>query len=270
MSQQQRGTALYRALLKTTRSLFVDDVRARNAAHMEARRQFLEKRGETDAEKIEENLTMGEQVEQLFRQNVVQGVANKDPYTYSRSATNPELRFTEQTELGSNDSVKVPRPAPSLDEIRRSRNTRKRSAGMHTWAVPARGPAACRTYATRASDAAPLPRPVPRFPQRVILADGSSIQMTTTSPRHLSRLTRDVTNHPLWNPGMGRRTDAEAEDDTGRLGRFRRRFAEEAAQVEEAASVVFDENDLDWMSGGREAREGTPMVTKKAKGKGKK
>ena len=30
------------------------------------------------------------------------------------------------------------------------------------------------------------------------------------------------------------------------------------------------EGDLDWMSGGREAREGTPITTKKAKGKGRK
>ena len=30
------------------------------------------------------------------------------------------------------------------------------------------------------------------------------------------------------------------------------------------------DGDLDWMSGGREAREGTPITTKKAKGKGRK
>ena len=112
---------------------------------------------------------------------------------------------------------------------------------------------------------------ISQFPQRVILADGSSIQLTTTSPRHLVRLTRDITNNPLWNPTMGRAAQSDTEDDTGRLGRFRRRFAEDAAaavQVEQAVS--FDEGDLDWMSGGREAREGTPITTKKAKGKGRK
>ena len=95
----------------------------------------------------------------------------------------------------------------------------------------------------------------------------------------MSRLTRDPTNHPLWNPRASGRSDADAEDDTGRLGRFRRRFAEDAGAQEaerdaaaEAAKqrVLFDESDLDWMSGGREARAGTPLQTKKAKGKGKK
>lgn len=162
-----------------------------------------------------------------------------------------------------------------MDEIQRTqgRRTPCSSAHLHTHARPDAMMHA-RTYATRAGPdarAAPLPRPVAQFPQRVILADGSSIQLTTTSPRHLVRLTRDITNNPLWNPTMGRAAQSDTEDDTGRLGRFRRRFAEDAAaavQVEQ--TVSFDEGDLDWMSGGREAREGTPITTKKAKGKGRK
>lgn len=94
------------------------------------------------------------------------------------------------------------------------------------------------------------------------------------------RLTRDPTNHPLWNPGLERRAGGEDEDESGRLGRFRRRFggAEDAVAAESSGDKgpkgrnAFGEQDLDWMSvGGREARAGKPLANKKgAKGKGKK
>lgn len=129
----------------------------------------------------------------------------------------------------------------------------------------------------------PLPRPVPKFASTTILADGSSIQLATTSPRRLTRLTRDPTNHPLWNPGQERKIGGDAGDDSGRLGRFRRRFegVEGAAAVggkgaseakADAGDVSFGQEDLDWMSvGGREARAGSPIAAKKAaKGKGRK
>ncbi|KAJ7625544.1 hypothetical protein FB45DRAFT_921716 [Roridomyces roridus] len=72
-----------------------------------------------------------------------------------------------------------------------------------------------------------LPNPVvPKFPQRVVRADGSSFLHWTTSPRSLIRLTRDTTSNPLWNTGMwldGRGMEEENET-TGRLGRFNRKF----------------------------------------------
>ncbi|KAI9511965.1 hypothetical protein F5148DRAFT_974309 [Russula earlei] len=74
-----------------------------------------------------------------------------------------------------------------------------------------------------------LPNPVvPQFPQRVIRADGSSFTHWTTSPRSLIRLTRDVTNHPLWNvSALTGEGAAEESEVTGRLGRFNRKFIEE-------------------------------------------
>lgn len=83
------------------------------------------------------------------------------------------------------------------------------------------------------------------------------------------------------------------EEEAGRLGRFRRRFAEDFASAASDASesdpsaadseaapkqsgsrsgVAFGEDDLAWMSvGGRQARAGTPMSkAKAAKGKGRK
>ncbi|KAH9042612.1 hypothetical protein EDB85DRAFT_2139172 [Lactarius pseudohatsudake] len=100
-----------------------------------------------------------------------------------------------------------------------------------------------------------LPNPiVPQFPQRVIRADGSSFTHWTTSPRPLIRLTRDVTNHPLWNvSALTGEGAAEESEVTGRLGRFNRKFVEE----------------IDWMSeaeGGSETtqtKKATPAAGKK-------
>lgn len=158
-----------------------------------------------------------------------------------------------------------------------------------------------------------LPHPPPHFPNTAILADGSTIQLTTTLPRSVTQLTRDPTNHPLWNPTADRRAGS-GEDEAGRMNRFRKRFggtdddqasrlgknaqilhkpqqqpqagkqataeaSPKAAKTETAASkkaagggaaggtspqtpsakktparsrAMFDLDDLDWMSGGRE------------------
>lgn len=82
-----------------------------------------------------------------------------------------------------------------------------------------------------------LPNPiVPQFPQRVIRSDGSSYTHWTTSPRPLIRLTRDVTNHPLWNVAAALRGEGVLEESevTGRLGRFNRKFVEEVDWMSEA------------------------------------
>lgn len=83
-----------------------------------------------------------------------------------------------------------------------------------------------------------LPNPVvPQFPQRVIRADGSSFTHWTTSPRSLIRLTRDVTNHPLWNIAALRGEGvAEESEVSGRLGRFNRKFVEEVDWMNESMS----------------------------------
>jgi len=85
-----------------------------------------------------------------------------------------------------------------------------------------------------------LPNPVvPQFPQRVIRSDGSSFTHWTTSPRPLIRLTRDVTNHPMWNVSalMGEGA-AEESEVSGRLGRFNRKFVvEEVDWMSEAEGI---------------------------------
>ena len=85
-----------------------------------------------------------------------------------------------------------------------------------------------------------LPNPVvPKYPQLVIRADGTSFTHWTTSPRSRIRLTRDTTNNPVWNTHLWLR-DSTLEDEanlTGRMGRFRRRFeglGSAASSIEES------------------------------------
>lgn len=222
--------------------------------------------------------------------------------------------MTKDTELGNNDSIKEAR-AKQIADLKAGKKPERKScremaaqyqaasaSSSCSFATPsssafntvraystssiatqARGFASSSTAQSRDPSAvpqSPLPRPVPKFSSTTILADGSSIQLATTSPRRLTRLTRDPTNHPLWNPGQERKIGGDAGDDSGRLGRFRRRFQEAEAAASpsagkaEAASgdVRFGQDDLDWMSvGGREARAGSPIAAKKAaKGKGRK
>lgn len=92
-----------------------------------------------------------------------------------------------------------------------------------------------------------LPNPcVPRFPQLVVRADGSTFTHYTTSPRSTFSLTRDTTNNPLWAPFFGNKEDAESAALAGRLGRFNKRFDGLGGLGE----------GVDWMNPG--AEEGAP------------
>jgi len=179
-----------------------------------------------------------------------------------------------ETELGSNETIKQGR-AKQLADLQASKGVPRcgGASGSASSGRGAAGPSSARAFSTSArAPAAPktggLPRPVPTFPSTVLLSDGSSIQLSTTSPRSMVKLTRDPTNHPLWNPGMERRAGGD-DDESGRLGRFRKRFEGMQGAAVEQQAAKWDADDLAWMSGGREARAGTPVVAKKSK-KGKK
>ncbi|KAG8685041.1 hypothetical protein FRC11_011210 [Ceratobasidium sp. 423] len=100
-----------------------------------------------------------------------------------------------------------------------------------------------------------LPNPVvPTYPQTVFLSDGSSFTHRTTAPRSVVRLTRDITNNPVWQPGMEARA-GEEEDLSGRLGRYKRRFDEESQFVEGELEGLMDQakssQNLDKMKDGK-------------------
>ncbi|CAG8714954.1 1146_t:CDS:1, partial [Scutellospora calospora] len=70
------------------------------------------------------------------------------------------------------------------------------------------------------------------FTQQIILSDGATYTMRTTSPKFLIKLIKDTRNHPLWNPT----TQYDSlDDESGQLSKFTKKFGNE-------------EYDLDFMS----------------------
>jgi len=59
------------------------------------------------------------------------------------------------------------------------------------------------------------------FHQTIVLTDGSSFKVMTSSPKAAYRLTRDKFNNPLWT---GRRKSSEEDAQNQQLSRFRRAF----------------------------------------------
>lgn len=105
------------------------------------------------------------------------------------------------------------------------------------------------------------------YPQRVILSDGSTFTSYTTAPApSILRLTRDVTNNPLWNPASeGRRGGGEEEGK--RLARFKARFGGSVPSGEDNSSQqsgMYEVGDLDWLSG--EAGEQVKISAKEMAG----
>lgn len=61
------------------------------------------------------------------------------------------------------------------------------------------------------------------FTQLITLSDGSTYTHRTTSPAPVYRSTKDIRNHPLWNPSSQKLLNVE-EDEAGRLRAFRAKF----------------------------------------------
>ncbi|EOD51259.1 putative 50s ribosomal protein [Neofusicoccum parvum UCRNP2] len=61
------------------------------------------------------------------------------------------------------------------------------------------------------------------FTQLITLSDGSTYLQRTTSPAPVYRSTKDIRNHPLWNPSSQKLMNVE-EDEAGRLRAFRAKF----------------------------------------------
>ncbi|EJU04013.1 hypothetical protein DACRYDRAFT_36835, partial [Dacryopinax primogenitus] len=82
----------------------------------------------------------------------------------------------------------------------------------------------------------PLPPPVVAlYPQTVISSDGSSFTHWSTSPQSTYKMARDIHNNALYWPGETY-VRAGEEDEQGRMGRFKRRFAR-VGQAEEGVEL---------------------------------
>ncbi|CAD6900539.1 unnamed protein product [Tilletia controversa] len=232
---------LYRRILRASEAAFADDQATHTAWRNFAASRF--RSAEPDPAKYEEHVKHAEEVEDTLRKNVVQGKWREETGAYA-------LRFRPETELGSNETIKQNRNKQIAD-LKSSKRpslgcggaaaSSSRTAAFSTFSS-LRAPSSSSSSAPSSSSARPSPRPIPTFPSLTILADGSSILLQTTSPRHTARLTRDPSNHPLWNPALADRRPGgggdgeESEDIGGRLGRFRRRFDTESTSAPTAES----------------------------------
>ncbi|CAO3600897.1 unnamed protein product [Absidia cylindrospora] len=63
-----------------------------------------------------------------------------------------------------------------------------------------------------------------RFLQTVVLSNGATFTVRTTSPlRSQIQLTKDTRNHPLWNPAM---LKEGVTDESEQLTKFQKRFGD--------------------------------------------
>ncbi|RUS32439.1 hypothetical protein BC938DRAFT_475383 [Jimgerdemannia flammicorona] len=77
-----------------------------------------------------------------------------------------------------------------------------------------------RDYATKAEQKPMTPE---LFPQTVVLSNGATYMVRTSSPRAQLRLTKDTRNHPLWNPAV---LASQLSDENEQLVRFTKRFGD--------------------------------------------
>lgn len=93
--------AAYRHLLRATRIAFQGDFPLLHAARTQARQGFDQLRLEdANSEAVQKGIQHAEEVAQILRKNIVQGVNVEGSDSY-------KLRIHEDTERGDNQSVKV-------------------------------------------------------------------------------------------------------------------------------------------------------------------
>ncbi|CAG8561643.1 11778_t:CDS:2, partial [Acaulospora colombiana] len=67
------------------------------------------------------------------------------------------------------------------------------------------------------------------FTQQIVLSNGATYTIRTTSPKSLIKLIRDTRNHPLWNPTTA---DGALDDESGQLSKFTKRFGDEVYDID--------------------------------------
>ncbi|KAK9761210.1 hypothetical protein K7432_014053 [Basidiobolus ranarum] len=78
-----------------------------------------------------------------------------------------------------------------------------------------------RYYATTDATTRKYPDPE-RFYQTVVLTNGATFKLRTTSPRAQITLSKDTRSHPLWNPQI----QTTLDDDSGKISKFSKKFGE--------------------------------------------
>lgn len=81
------------------------------------------------------------------------------------------------------------------------------------------------------------------FTQLIVLSDGSTFTMRTTSPAPVYKSTKDSRNHPLWQPSSAALRNVET-DEAGRLRAFRKRFGHDWDADEKEPEPKKNSNDF--------------------------
>ncbi|CAO1626962.1 unnamed protein product [Sympodiomycopsis kandeliae] len=247
-TQPKTLPSLYRLVLRTSQSTFQGDQKMITAWRSYVRQKLPEQlaaKGVNSQQPLSDDfVNEWLDVVKMLRMNVVQGVRETDDDAY-------RLRFTSDTELGDNESIKAGRDKQLADLkaskgslgcggaakstaasssarsfsslVSSSPSSSSSSSGLRAFSTSARMLDPRETSKLKPIAERHVPHPPPHFPNTAILADGSSIRLTTTLPRGLTQLTRDPTNHPLWNP-LADKKSSGGDDEAGRMGRFRKRF----------------------------------------------
>ncbi|GES98277.1 hypothetical protein GLOIN_2v1780055 [Rhizophagus clarus] len=67
------------------------------------------------------------------------------------------------------------------------------------------------------------------FTQQIVLTNGATYTLRTTSPKPRIKLIKDTRNHPLWNPSQ---LSQSLDDDSGQLNKFIKKFGDEEYDLE--------------------------------------
>ncbi|KAJ7582841.1 RF-1 domain-containing protein [Mycena floridula] len=129
---QASARSAYRQLFRSANATFSGDDRVLRAFHSKMRHDALDARSETDPVVYASRTTIARDTAAFLRKNIVQA---------SRASAEEDtwhLRITKDTELGSNDAVKVPLPESSRSMRRREKANQSTGAALHDPRVPKR------------------------------------------------------------------------------------------------------------------------------------
>ncbi|KAH9932145.1 RF-1 domain-containing protein [Amylocystis lapponica] len=110
----------YRTLLRVSTTTFAGDLEVQRAFRAKIRTDLLPNAPPSDPQALEEKVKVVQEIADVLRKNVVQGVKVEQP-SGSGAFERYKVRITEHTELGTNESIKDPPPLES------SRSARKRA-----------------------------------------------------------------------------------------------------------------------------------------------
>ncbi|TCD65632.1 hypothetical protein EIP91_002437 [Steccherinum ochraceum] len=116
--------AAYRDLLRASALTFAGDDSVKTAFRVKMRTEVIPRSTALETSAFEERVKLAREIATVLRTNVVQGRKVESSSVDGEARWN--LRITEHTELGSNDSIKSP---PPMESSRSARKRRQASPG---------------------------------------------------------------------------------------------------------------------------------------------